>query len=118
MFIYLVFVNTPFLFIYLLYIILKRYTSFSPYLHSELYRVKEEMQRRQQQMSSSDSIIRQLQAREEDLTEELGAKNSQLAVLRVRLQEADGELKAKSKLFEEVQSERNRYGTCLSPFEK
>ncbi|XP_071784235.1 golgin subfamily A member 5-like [Asterias amurensis] len=74
----------------------------------ELYIVKEEMQRRQQQMSSSDSIIRQLQAREEDLTEELGAKNSQLAVLRVRLQEADEELKAKSKLFEEVESERNR----------
>ncbi|XP_038073252.1 golgin subfamily A member 5-like [Patiria miniata] len=74
----------------------------------ELKQVKSEMQRRQQQMSSSDSIIRQLQAREEDLTEELGAKNSQLAVLRVRLQEADGELKAKARQLDGLQSERDR----------
>ncbi|XP_022103780.1 golgin subfamily A member 5-like [Acanthaster planci] len=74
----------------------------------ELQRVKSEMQRHQNQISSTDGIICQLQAREEDLVEELGAKNSQLAVLRVRLQEADGELKAKAQRLEELTSERDR----------
>ncbi|KAH7934341.1 hypothetical protein HPB49_025011 [Dermacentor silvarum] len=51
------------------------------------------------QVSASDSAFRELQARERDLSSALEAKDSQLAVLRVRLQEADQELTAKRRLL-------------------
>lgn len=60
------------------------------------------------QVSSSDSAIRELQARERDLSVALEAKDSQLAVLRVRLQEADQELAAKRELVDRLRTENER----------
>ena len=59
-------------------------------------------------MTSSDQIVRELQARESDLQESLTAKDSQLAVLRVRLEEADRELEEKRKSLKYLEGERNR----------
>ena len=75
---------------------------------AELNEIRQEMSRRESQMSGSDAIIRQLRAHEDDLQEELNAKNSQLAVLRVRLQEADQQIKAKTQHLTEIQSEKDR----------
>ena len=46
--------------------------------------------------------------KEDDFTEALNAKDSQLAVLRVRIQESDQELQNKRKQIEEYQLERER----------
>jgi len=46
--------------------------------------------------------------KEEDFTEALNAKDSQLAVLRVRIQESDQELQSKRQQIEEYQLERER----------
>uniref|UniRef100_A0A023GLY6 Putative muscle myosin heavy chain ixodes scapularis muscle myosin heavy chain n=1 Tax=Amblyomma triste TaxID=251400 RepID=A0A023GLY6_AMBTT len=60
------------------------------------------------QVSATDSAFRELQARERDLTSALEAKDSQLAVLRVRLQEADQELTTKRHLVEDLREENQR----------
>ena len=60
-------------------------------------------------VTKSDGIIRELQNREQDLMEALGAKDSQLAVLRVRLEEADREKESRQRAVEGLQSERERY---------
>ena len=59
--------------------------------------------------SKSDHVIRELQNREQDLMEALGAKDSQLAILRVRLEEADREKDSRQRAVEGLQSERERY---------
>lgn len=58
--------------------------------------------------SMHDQLVRELQARELDLTEALKAKDSQLGVLRVRLDEADRRLASREKNLEEVKLERER----------
>ncbi|XP_042876897.1 golgin subfamily A member 5-like isoform X2 [Penaeus japonicus] len=60
------------------------------------------------QQSSSDQIMREIQQREMDLMESIKAKDSQLAVLRVRLQEGDHDLQAKDTLIKELQVENKR----------
>ena len=57
----------------------------------------------------TDQIIRELQSQEADLHEALRAKDSQLAVLRVRFGEADKELSEKRTKVEELRFERDRY---------
>ena len=57
-------------------------------------------------------MIRELQSRESDLTEALGAKDSQLAVLRVRIEESDKELVEKRKLLNSFKMDRDRY-VCI-----
>ncbi|XP_071961984.1 golgin subfamily A member 5-like [Antedon mediterranea] len=74
----------------------------------ELVKVKDELRKKRSQMSESDAIMRQLQQREDDLMEELNAKNSQLGVLRVRFQEADEELKGKKKQVDSLLSDKER----------
>ncbi|KAJ7365414.1 Golgin sub A member 5 [Desmophyllum pertusum] len=74
-------------------------------------RVKEgekQLQRSQNQLSTSEDIARQLRMKEEDFTEALNAKDSQLAVLRVRIQESDQELQSKRQQIDEYQLERER----------
>lgn len=66
------------------------------------------LQRSQEQLSSSEDIARQLRMKEDDFTEALTAKDSQLAVLRVRIQESDQELQSKRQQIEEYQLERER----------
>ncbi|KFP29718.1 Golgin subfamily A member 5, partial [Colius striatus] len=58
--------------------------------------------------SKSDRMVRELRARVDDLTEAVGAKDSQLAVLKVRLQEADQLLSARTEALEALQSEKSR----------
>lgn len=58
--------------------------------------------------SKNDRITRELRAQVDDLTEAVAAKDSQLAVLRVRLQEADQLLKTRTEALEALQSEKSR----------
>lgn len=59
--------------------------------------------------SRTDRTVRELRSQVDDLTEALGAKDGQLAVLKVRLDEADQLLKSRSSALEEAQTERSRY---------
>ncbi|KAM5129324.1 LOW QUALITY PROTEIN: golgin subfamily A member 5 [Mantella aurantiaca] len=58
--------------------------------------------------SKSDRAVRELVARVDDLTEAAAAKDSQLAVLKVRLQEADQLLSCRTEALEVLQSEKSR----------
>ncbi|XP_006925602.1 golgin subfamily A member 5 [Pteropus alecto] len=58
--------------------------------------------------SKSDRITRELRAQVDDLTEAVAAKDSQLAVLKVRLQEADQLLSTRTEALEAIQSEKSR----------
>uniref|UniRef100_A0A3Q2HTT3 Golgin subfamily A member 5 n=1 Tax=Equus caballus TaxID=9796 RepID=A0A3Q2HTT3_HORSE len=58
--------------------------------------------------SKSDRISRELRAQVDDLTEAVAAKDSQLAILKVRLQEADQLLSARTEALEALQSEKSR----------
>uniref|UniRef100_A0A671KYZ6 Golgin subfamily A member 5 n=1 Tax=Sinocyclocheilus anshuiensis TaxID=1608454 RepID=A0A671KYZ6_9TELE len=58
--------------------------------------------------SRVDRTVRELRAQVDDLTEALSAKDGQLAVLKVRLDEADQILKARNSALEEAQNERIR----------
>ncbi|XP_075388552.1 golgin subfamily A member 5 [Tenrec ecaudatus] len=58
--------------------------------------------------SKSDRVTRELRAQVDDLTEAVAAKDSQLAVLKVRLQEADQLLSARTEVLEALQSEKSR----------
>ena len=69
---------------------------------------EKQLQRSQAQLSASEDIARQLRMKEDDFTEAVNAKDSQLAVLRVRIQESDQELQNKRKQIEEYQLERER----------
>ncbi|XP_052007142.1 golgin subfamily A member 5 [Xyrauchen texanus] len=58
--------------------------------------------------SHVDRTVRELSAQVDDLTEALSAKDGQLAVLKVRLDEADQLLKARNAALEEAHNERSR----------
>ncbi|XP_004376737.1 golgin subfamily A member 5 isoform X1 [Trichechus manatus latirostris] len=58
--------------------------------------------------AKSDRITRELRAQVDDLTEAVAAKDSQLAVLKVRLQEADQLLNTRTEALEALQSEKSR----------
>lgn len=75
----------------------------------ELNKSREKVEKWNADHSKSDRVVRELQARVDDLTEAVGAKDSQLAVLKVRLQEADQLLSARTEALEALQSEKSRY---------
>ena len=77
---------------------------------TELVKLKQQMAHQAEIATKSDHNIRELQNREQDLMEALGAKDSQLAVLRVRLEEADREKESRQRAVEGLQSEKERYG--------
>ena len=58
--------------------------------------------------SIHDQLIRELQAREMDLQEALKAKDSQLAVLRVRHEELERDISNRQKEVESLQTDRER----------
>lgn len=64
--------------------------------------------------SSNDRTTRELRAQVDDLTEAAAAKDSQLAVLKVRLQEADQLLSSRTEALESLQSEKSRMLQDLS----
>lgn len=75
----------------------------------DLAKLREKLREQSQSASKSDHVVRELQNREQDLMESLAAKDTQLGVLRVRLEEADRDLKNRQKSLESLQSERERY---------
>lgn len=60
-------------------------------------------------------MLRELRSQVDDLTEALSAKDGQLAVLKIRLDEADQLLKSRSAALDEAQKEKSRY-TLVSTF--
>ncbi|KAJ7409278.1 Golgin subfamily A member 5 [Willisornis vidua] len=74
----------------------------------ELNKSREKVEKWNVDHSKNDRMVRELQARVDDLTEAVGAKDSQLAVLKVRLQEADQLLSARTEALEALQSEKSR----------
>nr|XP_047926411.1 golgin subfamily A member 5 isoform X2 [Anser cygnoides] len=74
----------------------------------ELNKSRERVEKWNVDHSKSDRMVRELQARVDDLTEAVGAKDSQLAVLKVRLQEADQLLSSRTEALEALQSEKSR----------
>uniref|UniRef100_A0A8C5MN38 Golgin subfamily A member 5 n=1 Tax=Leptobrachium leishanense TaxID=445787 RepID=A0A8C5MN38_9ANUR len=58
--------------------------------------------------SKTDRSARELRAQVDDLTEAMSAKDSQLAVLKIRLQEADQLLRSRTEALETLQSEKSR----------
>lgn len=63
------------------------------------------------EQSLTNRNLRELQSQVDDLTEALSAKDGQLAVLKIRLDEADQLLRSRSAALEEAQKEKLRY--CL-----
>ncbi|NXH10376.1 GOGA5 protein, partial [Bucco capensis] len=74
----------------------------------ELNKSRERVEKWNVDHSKSDRMVRELRARVDDLTEAVGAKDSQLAVLKVRLQEADHLLSARTEALEALQTEKSR----------
>lgn len=56
----------------------------------------------------TDRMLRELRSQVDDLTEALSAKDGQLAVLKIRLDEADQLLKSSNAALEEAQKEKSR----------
>lgn len=75
---------------------------------TELVKTKEKMAEYMNSASLHDQLVRELQARETDLQEALRAKDSQLAVLRVRLEESDRVITEHKRETENLQTERDR----------
>ena len=75
---------------------------------AELNQAHKKLDLQSRQLSKSEQIVRELQSRESDLQETLATKDTQLGVLRSRLEEADQELVAKKRRITEIQAERDR----------
>ncbi|GAB6026071.1 Golgin sub A member 5 [Chamberlinius hualienensis] len=75
---------------------------------TEIKRLTKELEKNSAQKFGGDKVIRELQSRENDLKQALDAKDSQLAVLRVRLQEADLEISRLKELFDKTLIENKR----------
>ncbi|XP_030787042.1 golgin subfamily A member 5 isoform X2 [Rhinopithecus roxellana] len=74
----------------------------------ELNRARARVEKWNADHSKSDRMTRELRAQVDDLTEAVAAKDSQLAVLKVRLQEADQLLSTRTEALEDLQSEKLR----------
>ena len=75
---------------------------------TDLSRVKRQLEETAQRQLHSDQVVRELRSHESDLQEALHAKDSQLAILRVRLEEADKELDTANNRLSHLHSEKNR----------
>jgi len=77
---------------------------------TELSRLRERLQDQSRTTSKAEGQVRELRGRESDLEEALKAKDAQLAILRVRLEEADRERETRQRTVEQLQTERSRLG--------
>lgn len=77
-------------------------------MQEELNKSRERVEKWNVDHSKNDRMVRELRAQVDDLTEAVGAKDSQLAVLKVRLQEADQLLSSRTEALEALQSEKSR----------
>lgn len=76
---------------------------------AELNQARSRAEKWNTEQSRTDRAVRDLRAQVDDLTHALTAKDAQLAVLKVRLDEGDQLLKARSSALEEAHNERTRY---------
>ncbi|OCT65068.1 golgin subfamily A member 5-like [Xenopus laevis] len=74
----------------------------------ELNEARTRMEKWNGDNSKNDRTVRELRAQVDDLSEAMTAKDSQLAILKVRLQEADQLLKSRTEALETLQSEKSR----------
>ncbi|XP_068436524.1 golgin subfamily A member 5 [Clinocottus analis] len=77
-------------------------------LQDELNQARLRADRWNSEQSQTDRMGRELRSKVDDLTEALSAKDGQLAVLKIRLDEADQMLKSRCAALEEAQVERSR----------
>lgn len=77
-------------------------------LQEELNQARLRADRWNSEQSQTDRMLREHRSKVDDLTEALSAKDSQLAVLKIRLDESDQMLKSRSAALEEAQKERSR----------
>lgn len=77
-------------------------------LQDELNQARMRADRWNSEQSLTDRTLRELRSQVDDLTEALSAKDGQLAVLKIRLDEADQLLKSRSTALEEAQKEKSR----------
>nr|XP_046268366.1 golgin subfamily A member 5 [Scatophagus argus] len=77
-------------------------------LQDELNQTRLRADRWNSEQSQTDRMVRELRSQVDDLTEALSAKDGQLAVLKVRLDEADQLLKTRSAALDEAQKEKLR----------
>ncbi|XP_034531285.1 golgin subfamily A member 5 [Notolabrus celidotus] len=77
-------------------------------LQEELNQTRLRADRRNSEQSQSDRMLREFRSQVDDLTETLSAKDGQLAVLKIRLDEADQMLKTRNAALDEVQREKSR----------
>src|SRR4051794_15384057 len=72
---------------------------------NELQTYKRQQIQHQHQIVESDALLRDLRSRESDSIEVLSAKDSQIALLRVRLAESDDLVKTKTLQCEQLQNQ-------------
>ncbi|KAM4542578.1 golgin subfamily A member 5 [Odontesthes bonariensis] len=77
-------------------------------LQDELNQARLRVDRWNSEQSHTDRTLRELRSQVDDLTEALSAKDGQLAVLKIRLDEADQLLKTRSTALEEAREEKSR----------
>ncbi|XP_076605664.1 golgin subfamily A member 5 [Chaetodon auriga] len=77
-------------------------------LQDELNQTRLRADKWNSEQSQTDRMLRELRSHVDDLTEALSAKDSQLAVLKIRLDEADQLLKSRSAALDEAQKEKSR----------
>uniref|UniRef100_A0A7N6AHH5 Golgin subfamily A member 5 n=1 Tax=Anabas testudineus TaxID=64144 RepID=A0A7N6AHH5_ANATE len=77
-------------------------------LQDELNQARLRADRWNSEQSQTDRTLRELRSQVDDLTEALSAKDGQLAVLKIRLDEADQLLNARNVALEEAQKEQSR----------
>lgn len=77
-------------------------------LQDELNQARLRADRWNSEQSQTDRMLREHRSKVDDLTEALSAKDGQLAVLKIRLDEADQMLMSRSAALEEAQNERSR----------
>ncbi|KAL6105203.1 golga5 [Pungitius sinensis] len=77
-------------------------------LQDELNQARLRADRWNSEQSQTDRMVRELRSKVDDLTEALSAKDGQLAVLKIRLDEADQMLMSRCAALEEAQMERSR----------
>ena len=70
--------------------------------------MKQKLEAQGRQLSTSEQICRDLRSRESDLQEMLTAKETQLDVLRMRLDEADRLLELEKQRIVDMQTDRDR----------
>lgn len=87
-------------------------------LSSELNQARLRADRWNSEQAQKDRAFRDLRSQVDDLSEALSAKDGQLAVLKVRLDEADQLLKSRNAALEEAQRETSRYPAAVNPRER